>query len=196
LGVGQAELLEPPDGVVHLDDLVVAQPEDETSSTRSKRRPVGARPATAQVGGRVGEAAHHLVAFGDQLHDLHVDVGKLTRNGAIHRLAAGASSGAYSSSITSSRPPLRTSSISRRMMALLCSITDAPRAVAAQLGRTPGRIWDRRLAPSGPPGRGHHSPVDIKGMTSVTGDITAAGVHTSDLRFWCPRQDSNLQPTD
>jgi hypothetical protein len=86
----------------------------------------GLETVTYMINGS-GEAADDLVVFGDQFHELHVDIGELARNGAIQRLAAPASSGAYSSSITSRWPPLKTSSTSRRTVALLCSDTVAPR---------------------------------------------------------------------
>ena len=88
--------------------------------------------------GVTGEAAdaHHLTASW-RLDDLQPTTvspsaisstssmwtsGKLARNGAIQRLAAPASSGAYSSSTTSRWPPLNTSSTSRRTTVLLASV--------------------------------------------------------------------------
>src|SRR5215207_54707 len=77
---GQAELLEASEGVFQrpgTEDPSVAEPEDgdlidplEAAPSRSLAEPF------PQVGGRTGEAADDLVAFGDQLHDLHVHVGE------------------------------------------------------------------------------------------------------------------------
>src|SRR5215213_11562454 len=60
-----------------MGDLAVAEPEDgdlsdslEAAPSRRLSEPF------PQLGGRTGEAADDLVAFSDQLHDLHVDVGE------------------------------------------------------------------------------------------------------------------------
>src|SRR5919204_2062611 len=66
-------VLERPD----LHDLAVAQPEDGDLVDLLEAAPRGgmAKPV-AEVGRRAGEAAHHRAALGDQLADLHVDVGE------------------------------------------------------------------------------------------------------------------------
>ena len=121
--VGEAELAQPIQGVLqrpHMHDPAVAEPNDpDLINPLEAATGRGLTESFPEVGGRAGEPAHDLVALGDQLHELHVDIGEVGPERVIHRLVAGASAGAYSSSMTSRWPPLNTASTSRRTIALL-----------------------------------------------------------------------------
>jgi hypothetical protein len=90
--------VQPPKGVLqrpYVGDLAVAEPDDPDLIDSLEATPGwGMAEPVAQVGRRASELADDHVAFGDQLHDLDVDVGEAGLKGATQRLAAPASSGA------------------------------------------------------------------------------------------------------
>jgi hypothetical protein len=141
--LGQAELALPVEGVFqrpHVDDLAVAEPEDPDLIDPLEATPGGglAEPCS-QVGGRAGEPGDHLVAFGDQLHDLDVDVGEAGLEGRDPALGGPGQLGRIELVDDPRWPLLKTSATSRRTTALLASDTSS-----SQLGA--GRTTPRACA--------------------------------------------------
>jgi hypothetical protein len=79
--VGEAELAQPIQGVLqrpHMHDPAVAEPKDpDLINPLEAATGRGLTESFPEVGGRAGEPAHDLVALGDQLHELHVDIGEV-----------------------------------------------------------------------------------------------------------------------
>jgi hypothetical protein len=83
----ESELPQPAQGVLKalgMDDPALPQSEDGNLIDALEATPGRGMPKPLpQVAGRAGEPADDLVAFGDQLDDLHVDV-VLARAGCVH----------------------------------------------------------------------------------------------------------------
>jgi uncharacterized membrane protein len=128
--VGEAELAQPIQGVLqrpHMHDPAVADPQDpDLINPLEAATGRGLTESFPQMGGRAGEPAHDLVALGDQLHELHVDIGEAGPKGCDPASGRRGELGRVEFVDDLEAAAVRTSAISRRTVALLSSDTTAP----------------------------------------------------------------------